>query len=198
MKNSLSRPIKWLFVGFIVLISLCLLGLAYWYLPIKTYTYESSGQKIFSIRYPLRFNGAINQSGDSSLGSFLDIGTAEQLDMSIDLIHFVYSSANATFNTKANGDGEELSYSKINNCADLEKYDTYHDTYGSSYINGYKSRQIDGRTLCYLNNDQALDATNTRGDLILNPKPEGKLSVLYPKNESFQVNLMLNSIKIYK
>jgi hypothetical protein len=176
----MTRKITWglaiisvIFIGFLI----------YWFVPLQTCTYSSpAGQNIFSIKYPLRFSKTCVKSGE-----YLDVGKSNEVsDMGI-LIHFIYSGT-STF-------GNDVSYSTVTNCADLEKNDPYQGT--PMFVKGYTSKKINNKTICYLTNDQNLDSINTRAQIILNPSPIGVLSVLYPKKDKFQAELMLNTIQTY-
>ncbi len=189
--KSTVNPLRIIKITFLCIIALLVVFGVYWFLPLERYNYSVNGQKIFSIGYPFRFKNTINKFGD-----FLDIGKTSQDGVNNVVLHFIYDSGSNTFNSEPDGTGSEISYDKIKSCADLVKYDVYRNTQG--YISGYKSSQINGRTICYLNNDQVMEPENTSGLLIFNPKPIGVMSVLYPKYESFQAKLMLHSIRIYK
>ena len=166
-------------VGLILIVAIiAILFLAYWFLPVRTFTYEANGQQIFSIKYPLRFSGTVTAYSD-----YIDIGKSKEVKGD-PLIHFIYSSGAATTN--------DQSYASFTSCADLDKNEPYADS--PDYIAGYKSQQIDGKTVCYLDYEQTMDS-DARAAIILNPTPVGVLSILYPKDESFQANLMLETMK---
>jgi len=186
-KTQPAYKVPWLKLIVINLIGLLIIALVfvcYWFLPVRRYTYTVNGQKIFSIGYPLRFSGKIVANGD-----YLDLGTSKNSDSGV-LIHFIYLSPDSLF-------GEpEISPEAVTSCNDLAAHDL--DKEDPSYVTGYTSQVVDGRTLCFMNNDQVLEPDNDLGTLILNPAPKGVLSVLYSDADSFEAKMLVRSIQVYK
>ena len=177
---------------------LAIVSLAFWYLPIYRFTYSSNGKKILSFRYPLKDKNTIDVNSNE-YGGLLDIGSSPNSIYTggTSLIHILYMNNKSTFTTNLNANPlEELSYSMIKNCDDFEKY--YLDRSNDGYQKGYTTKNYDGRTMCLLDWDAKMQPDVVLGEIVLNPKPEGVMSVLYAKEDSRKAESILNSLRFYK